>query len=1598
LFDAIYVHFVHMDPKAIEWTKEQEDDADATWKAEDRLDLEVKLGREAALVVAVGPELHSSYSMYLHPFGRDVHMFLPGLFISDWQGVAPPGAACCLVFGRAEDAELKGLTLTATAMGIVSSRPGPVGLARLEVRGAPPGKGDGLYTKLHEASGRRARIAISPYTADAEKVRATIRSASLVLMPSHEEGFGLAGLEAISEGIPVLLSRRSGLAQAINQWLPELAPIHTVDTAAGPDTLASRIVERLTDRQSAFAEAGQLRDAMRSVFDWDASTEALVNAIKQLLGAGSSQPPPSDPQQGPPTTQAISTALENASSPLLNWPQTLHANDEWIDRPELDTIIDYIRSGGPQPLLLVGPPGSGKSALLARAGKLASAEGIAVLGIKADRIPSNVASVADLAEVLGLPRELATAMAAVAAIQPTVVLIDQLDALADLVDLRTSRLSTLLDLVTRLADSGVRLVMSSRLFELNHDVRLNKLKCSRLVLAPPTHEAIGAILQPYGVEQGLLSPGLRELLRTPQMLDAFIELRKAAGSWQVQEQRQLLALLWRSRLDSKANAGERGRMAERIAMLMADREELWLSKELLESQGLEQAAGELVQVGLLVEDGSQVSFAHQSLFEYARARAFVSAGQSLSDYVFTRQDALFIRPTLLAALEYLRAIDPTTYHREFEILWGSSRTRRHVRHLLWAFLGQRNNPTDREVAWVTAGLTEAHSRESGLAAIGSSEAWFGALHETVLPGLMVASDAHLTIGLVAGASRFAPNRVVQLLEHLWRKDPFKVNLAATALVLSDRWSAEMASLAVALVADGVLETTAVDRLVHTAIKAWPESASALVEAYLRGQLKSLQPELLPTRSSSSLEEAFERHKRSEPLRHLIEAAGGLHFVVDTAEAAPRPFLERVWPWFVEVMRLLTADDPARAEYADTIAVETSVRAIGGVRELPAAIHTALSRVAATDAAFVYDFVTRWEAESSLPVHRFLIEGLRLSLPASTQPAFNYLHADPRRLVVGDWGDPARDSLALIEAIRPHLSAEQVAVLEDDFSRAVCAIPGDASDVEERRWARDANRRHRLRLLLALGQDRVSTATRARVEQENRRFSSSEPVIAFQSGVVGSPVTTEQMLRARDKQILNLFDQLPDTTQWSHPSRPMEGGSIQASRAFAEAAIKNPARFLPLLRRFKPGVTERPVATAFRALGKVVSLEVLENEFHRLIEVGFFAGPFRDDAAWGLRDASNATSVMRLQTRQVLESWLADFSDERTDPKSVREHDGPLLFGMRGGGALPEGNFPILLTLTTAYLGSPEPAYAGWLSMLERHLDRRESPAVWLALAPHLGHVVSAGPERAQTFLERLFERFPRVRDSVDGLALIANAAQHLPGDIVARWTRDIEMGAWGRRYQAVGELCGLLVTRAVAPDWAAERTEQALAGFAAGDAQSHQFVLGLTYVSAHVWGVPARRSLANELLLRVAPQARGAIAEAIMGAFSGPRRLVWDEASRKLLRALRDNPLIPANHHGPWFVDRLQEALPAGADLVAEVAVAMVSEIAKSQRRNLLFSQGPDLVDIALTLQRFGSPIRERGMDLFELLLELNAYGVQDALAELEGRDPRRTSHRRRAS
>jgi len=279
---ALHIHVIHTQPGEIEWYKAR--DTDGSRRVENSEIEETVLARAASLVVGVGPRLKRQADMYLHPHIERPPTFElnPGIKGADSMMHSPPDVEC-LFIGRAEDEHLKGLDIAAEAVRYARARGQCV---RLIVRGAESGAGSDLQDRLSTRVGALNSVKVYGFNPCKDAVQASYLQASVVLMPSRTEGFGLVGLEAIGLGVPTLISDQSGLAELLTRELPEFAsevvvPI-ALDDQKNYQEWGSRILQVLKNRDVAFARAVELRLALSKRHTWEAGATGLVDAIRGL--------------------------------------------------------------------------------------------------------------------------------------------------------------------------------------------------------------------------------------------------------------------------------------------------------------------------------------------------------------------------------------------------------------------------------------------------------------------------------------------------------------------------------------------------------------------------------------------------------------------------------------------------------------------------------------------------------------------------------------------------------------------------------------------------------------------------------------------------------------------------------------------------------------------------------------------------------------------------------------------------------------------------------------------------------------------------------------------------------------------------------------------------------------------------------------------------------------------------------------------------------------------------------------------------------------------------------------------------------------------
>ena len=1315
----------------------------------------------------------------------------------------------------------------------------------------------------------------------------------------------------------------------------------------------------------------------------------------------SSHGTPAPPEQGARIEiSAVRQAFGEASRLLLGWPQD--TDGHWIYRPELSELYGRATQDESTLTVLLGRPGVGKSAILARLGTRLREEGVILLAIKADKISVSCSSLAGIDEWIGCDGVI-NALRQLAETRQVVVLIDQLDALADLMDQRSDRLTALLQLVGSIrATPNVRVILSCRELEYRNDVRLSTLGAEAVTLEPPPWEAVAPLLSGYGVAVEQLGEEQRKVLRTPQHLKVFIQYFAKRNRQPVFSTYQAL-LDHVVREDLQKAFGQRTVLAaERVATEMANDEELWVARSRFKAD-YDDELRNLVVAEFLVEseNGLSIAFRHQTVFDFFRARAFLGSGRSLAEYVLAeKQESLFVRPILWSALTYLRESDRATYRREFGRLWSNDELRLHLRLLLAAFLGQLLDPDEVEAAWLLPKLDDTEFSRRILLAMAGSPGWFERV-KTRLPHLMSAGRelaSNLT-PLFGKALAFARDDILSLVEkHCLGREEYRSLVywgVLHDLTSWDRRSVDIAAQFVAQAADGLSgEDNQGLRIAKLIAKYEPDMAPIVLFRYLQAQ----------TDRKSAIGTSGGRPTDRDGAA-LFGNGGDWYGANGLASKAPKAFVREGWHWLTETLEGLAKDaDPVVVEYRGC---QHGPPWMNDGETLWTAFEAAIQGFAETERGEFLEFVNENEQLDLMLVHQVLALGLERVAPDNPQAVVDYLLGDSRRFAIGDVMNRHRLSRGLIGAVASKAASVDVwrleqAILNWDFYGEL------GGDPERRFYQMKRIRESQMRLLRCVPPEMLSPATRNFLRKEERALPDVEDhdIKPVTGGIVGSPMSAQQMAVAADDHILKLFSELTDDTEWDHPRRRGElvGGSIEASRAFAEFAKQCPDRALDIFERFQPGKQERPTGEALAALGDSdVSPEVLIACILRLHARGFASEHFRGNAATCLSEVASRNTGLDDNTCEFLESWIAtavsdvqrpasdnskDVDGTNGDIKDSIQHS--LLWDVGGIHMLPHGNYPVLKALVMGYLYRDPMDADGCLGVLDRHINRKESEEVWVAMTQYLPYLEKAHRQSTLTFLRRLLKACPDIFYCQMAVRMVYRSLGWIPDSIVEPTINAWMTGYWSQGPQAAGEVAMVLHLREPECPVARERVERMIEGAEYEASVAERVRIGLAHTLRVALPEPDMRPLVTDLLIRLMSFRSEPLSKAISWIFLAKDALLPDQCTEQILRACIDHPhMLVANRDKP-LIDRLGELLANGWNPLLVHAVARSYLECRSQRGRHSGTEtlmDASLVELALTLHRLPDT-RTEGLDLFESLLVSSSYDAEERLKTLDRRVP----------
>ena len=241
---------------------------------------EVELCKNADMVITVGSKLNETFNSALPQCKKD-HIFnlIPGVFdefFGEQKQYRDSKTFEILVFGRGntEDFELKGLHVAAKAVAHLNKyEPSYI----LKVVGAPEGEQEKLAGRLEDLGISRSQLIVRSFYKERRKLAQLFLEVDLVLMPSGTEAFGLTALEALSAGVPILITHNSGLAEALEE-----VPFGRKCIVDPADDWADQIKQVRKHLKTGLVEASTLRNNYKEKYCWMDQCAAFVMKLRAL--------------------------------------------------------------------------------------------------------------------------------------------------------------------------------------------------------------------------------------------------------------------------------------------------------------------------------------------------------------------------------------------------------------------------------------------------------------------------------------------------------------------------------------------------------------------------------------------------------------------------------------------------------------------------------------------------------------------------------------------------------------------------------------------------------------------------------------------------------------------------------------------------------------------------------------------------------------------------------------------------------------------------------------------------------------------------------------------------------------------------------------------------------------------------------------------------------------------------------------------------------------------------------------------------------------------------------------------------------------------
>lgn len=877
--------------------------------------------------------------------------------------------------------------------------------------------------------------------------------------------------------------------------------------------------------------------------------------------------------------RAYKITLKGLDSISAAATEVASATDRWLAsvEPELlqpvlsraeTTDINAAFDAGARVVFAIGDAGGGKTGVLYEVATDFQAKDAPVLALRLDRgAPSR--SAAQLGRELGLTDSPVTVLAAAAGERECLLVIDQLDA----VSYASARIATeSFDAVAEMlrqvdAFPKMRVVLAVRRFDVDNDPRLRGLvahpSCRTVDVGLLDSAQVDTTLTRLDIASGDLTHPQRELLRVPLNL-VLLSVVGDTHAMTFQTTRDLMDLFWdRRRRDADAEARHHVRFEAVIRCLsdaMSAQQRLAVPSATLDEDDLQGDADVLKSLQVVVGDGRLVAFFHETFFDYAFARQWLTCGESLVGFLLGSAQELFRRAQVRQILLHLRDDDETRFRREVSDLLSDDRIRFHVKDVVIAIVRTLPRPSRPDWLMVEPLIEAGGMLGERLWQALRTDPWFVCLDENgLLESWLTGSDSTLiarALAIMAAGATTQPDRLRKLLATKTGNPEFAgwFRWLATWLPFADH--RQLFELLLESVGRGEWAEFPQHlwMVSHDVGEREPLWASELLAVWLT------RPEALDATQG-----------RIVALDSTDHSMQGL---ARRGSADGRTFVERLLGYVLRVMAITEYDVDKRRPIRDAHFTYRPWRGdLFRIEDtLLSAMGHALAEFARDDPVGVAPHLEQLADDPHDAAQWLLYRGLRGAPEPFAPWAAKLLTEGADRLACGYTSDSYWATRELIEAVAPHWSDEALARVEQFL---LTLAP---------EWERPPGGYSQFTLLTAIPEDRLSTVGRRRLGELQRQFQSEAPkepediVVGF----VGPPVPATAVPHMTDDDWLRVAAKYSEDRE---DFATLTGGAREQANVLAEATQKQPARFARLGLRLDQSHHPAYLAAILRGLGQ-----------------------------------------------------------------------------------------------------------------------------------------------------------------------------------------------------------------------------------------------------------------------------------------------------------------------------------------------------------------------------------------------------------------------------